>query len=75
MRPILLAALLAVIAGCAAQSATLPNNRGEHRYCYKSTTGAISNIGAMQEYNKCLNEQVPPASSWKSKNSQWAREI
>jgi hypothetical protein len=56
MRPILLGALLAVTAGCAAQSATLTNDKGEHRYCYKSTTGALSNIGAMQEYNKCLNE-------------------
>ena len=32
------------------------NDKGEHRYCYKSTTGPLSNIGAMQEYNKCLNE-------------------
>lgn len=56
MRTIFLAALLAVTAGCAAQSATLTNDKGEHRYCYKSLTGAMSNILAMQEYNKCLNE-------------------
>jgi hypothetical protein len=56
MKTILLAALLAVTAGCAAQSATLINDKGERRYCYKSATGAMSNIGAQREFNKCLNE-------------------
>jgi hypothetical protein len=55
MRTILLA-LLTVTAGCAAQSATLTNDKGEHRYCYKSLAGAMSNIAATAEFNKCLNE-------------------
>lgn len=46
-----------LLAGCAAQSATLTNDKGEHRYCYKSgTTGSFSNIGATREFNKCLND-------------------
>ena len=49
--------LLAVIlSGCAAQNASLVNDKGEHRYCYKSATGAMSNIAAEREYNKCLND-------------------
>lgn len=55
MKLILLVALLA-LGGCASQSATLTNAKGEHRYCYKSATGAMSNIGATREFNKCLNE-------------------
>lgn len=53
-----LTALVVVIAisGCAAQSATLVNDRGEHRYCHKPTSGVFSNIGATREYSKCLNE-------------------
>ena len=56
MKVIYLAMFLATTAGCAAQSATLVNDKGEKRYCYKSATGAMSNIGATREFNKCLNE-------------------
>ncbi len=50
--------LLLVIAGCATlpDSATLINDKGEKRYCYKSQGGMISNAGAVREFNKCLNE-------------------
>lgn len=44
------------LAGCVGQSATLVNDKGEKRYCYKSASGAFSNIGATREFNKCLNE-------------------
>lgn len=55
MKRILLLSLI-VLTGCAAQSAVLTNDKGEHRYCYKSATGAMSNIPAQAEFNKCLNE-------------------
>lgn len=48
--------ILVLLAGCAAQSAQLTNDKGQHRYCYKSSSGAFSNIGATKEFNKCLNE-------------------
>jgi len=48
--------LALVLASCASQSATLVNDKGEHRYCYKSATGAMSNIAAEREYNRCLND-------------------
>lgn len=31
------------------------NDKGEKRYCYKSASGAFSNIGATREFNRCLN--------------------
>jgi hypothetical protein len=50
--------LLALVAGCATlpDSATLVNDKGEKRYCYKVQGGMISNSGAVREFNKCLNE-------------------
>lgn len=56
MRKLTFIVAASAIAGCASQSATLVNDKGEHRYCYKSATGTVSNIGATREYNKCLNE-------------------
>lgn len=53
---IIYAATLLAVAGCASQSATLVNDKGEKRYCYKSASGTISNIGATREFNKCLND-------------------
>lgn len=44
-----------LLAGCAT-SARLTNDKGEHRYCYKSATGALSNVPATREFNKCLND-------------------
>ena len=57
MKPFILLLTLPLLAsGCAAQSAMLVNDKGEKRYCYKSATGAMSNIGAQREFNRCLNE-------------------
>ena len=56
MKPFILLLTLALLAGCAAQSATLINDKGEKRHCYKSATGAVSNIVAQREFNKCLND-------------------
>jgi hypothetical protein len=44
------------LAGCVAQDAVLVNDKGEKRYCYKPASGTFSNIGATQEFTRCLNE-------------------
>ena len=56
MRTIYLAVLVAMVAGCAAENATLVNEKGEKRYCYKDSGGAMSNIGRSRDFQKCMNE-------------------
>jgi hypothetical protein len=34
----------------------LVNDRGEKRYCYEDHNTSLSSIGAVAEFNKCLNE-------------------
>ena len=55
MRVIMLGTALVFISGCASESATLVNDKGEKRYCYKSGGGALSNIGRSRDFDRCLN--------------------
>lgn len=55
MRLYVLSCLLA-LGGCAAESATLVNDKGEKRYCYKDSGGAMSNIVRSRDFQRCLNE-------------------
>lgn len=53
----LISVLAALLLGCASQSATLVNDRGEKRYCYREGSGGIgSGAAATREYNRCLND-------------------
>lgn len=47
--------LSTLLSGCSSQSATLVNDQGEKRYCYKPASGVFSNIGATQEFTRCIN--------------------
>jgi len=55
MRTILRAALLALIAGCASESATLVNDKGERRHCYKSGGGGLTNTDRTRDFDRCVN--------------------
>lgn len=50
-----MAALLAATAGCANESATLVNDKGERRYCYKSGGGGLTDATRTRDFDKCLN--------------------
>jgi predicted NAD/FAD-dependent oxidoreductase len=57
MTKLLALAILALsVAGCSAKTATLTNDKGESRYCYQESSGAISRVVATREFNKCLND-------------------
>lgn len=55
MRTILLATFLAVTAGCASESATLANDKGERWYCYKSPGGGLTSTARTRDFERCLN--------------------
>ena len=55
MRLICIAALLCVAAGCANESATLVNDKGERRYCHKSGGGGLTDAARTRDFDKCLN--------------------
>jgi hypothetical protein len=46
------------LAGCGTTTtqSTLKNSSGEVRYCYLANDHTLVSIGAMSEYNKCLND-------------------
>lgn len=46
----------ATVGACAADQATLVNDKGEKRYCYKDSGGAFSNIGRSRDFQKCMND-------------------
>jgi len=50
--------LLGLLAGCSTThtQSTLKNDKGEVRYCYLANDHTLVSMGAMSEYNKCLNE-------------------
>jgi len=56
MRALLIVSIAVLISGCANQEVMMTNDKGEHRYCYNVHNGSISSVGAVQEFNKCLNE-------------------
>ena len=47
-----------LLAGCATTvtEAKLKNDKGETRYCYLSNDHTLVSMGAMSEYNRCLND-------------------
>lgn len=54
---ILYAAVILLAAGCTTHTETmLKNDKGETRYCYLTNDHTLISMGAMSEYNKCLNE-------------------
>lgn len=57
MRVILIAAALAgLLAGCVHNEAVLVNDRGEKRFCYEDHNTSLTSLGAVAEFNKCLND-------------------
>jgi hypothetical protein len=50
--------LFGLLAGCSTTytETTLKNIKGEVRYCYLSNDHTLNSMGAMSEYNKCLND-------------------
>jgi uncharacterized protein YceK len=49
---------LIILAGCGTTTTqtTMKNSSGEVRYCYLANDHTLVSIGAMTEYNKCLND-------------------
>lgn len=44
------------LSGCSTEAA-LVNEKGEKRFCYKESSGAIgSGAAATREFNRCLND-------------------
>lgn len=44
-----------VACGTTVTETTLRNDKGETRYCYLSNDHTLVSVGAMSEYNRCLN--------------------
>jgi hypothetical protein len=53
---ILVVLLAPMVTSCVHDEAVLVNDRGEKRYCYADHNTSITSVGAVAEYNKCLNE-------------------
>jgi hypothetical protein len=53
---VILALTAMMLAGCVHNEVVLVNDRGEKRYCYEDHNASITSIGAVAEFNKCLNE-------------------
>ena len=51
----LLLAVMVLLAGCAAESATLVNDKGERRTCYKSGGGGLTSADRARDFDRCLN--------------------
>jgi hypothetical protein len=51
----LLLAGMVLLAGCASESAMLVNDKGERRYCYKSSGGGLTSIDRTRDFDRCLN--------------------
>jgi len=47
--------LLALLAGCAAESVTLVNDKGERWNCSKSIGGGLTNSGRTRDFDNCVN--------------------
>ena len=60
MKKLLLPLLVTTVllAGCVTTvtEAKLKNDKGDIRYCYLSNDHTLVSIGAVSEYNKCLND-------------------
>ena len=45
------------LSGCTTHTETiLKNDKGNTRYCYLTNDHTLISMGAMNEYNRCLNE-------------------
>jgi len=47
--------IVALLAGCAAESATFVNDRGERRTCYKSSGGGQTSADRTRDFDRCIN--------------------
>ena len=60
MKRLLIPCLVAsgLLVGCVTSvtEATLKNDKGDTRYCYLSNDHTLVSMGAMSEYNRCLND-------------------
>jgi hypothetical protein len=58
MLPAVLIVSTAGLAGCGTTTTetALRNADGQSRYCYLANDHTLISMGAMSEYNKCLNE-------------------
>jgi hypothetical protein len=50
-----IAVLMVLVAGCAAESATLVNDKGERWYCTKSMGGGLTSSNRTRDFESCLN--------------------
>ena len=48
--------LLMAACGTTVTQTSLKNSAGELRYCYLANDHTLVSVGAMSEYNKCLND-------------------
>ena len=55
MRLLLAGLLTVLLTGCASEAATLVNDKGERRYCYKSGGGGLTDIDRTRYFDRCLN--------------------
>ena len=58
MKALLIIATCLLITACATTTTetTLKNDKGETRYCYLANDHTLVSMGAMSEYNRCLND-------------------
>jgi hypothetical protein len=55
MRPLVVGLIAAFLAGCASESATFVNDRGERRTCNKSGGGGLTSADRTRDFDRCLN--------------------
>jgi len=51
----LLLAVIVLLAGCASDTAKFVNDKGERRYCYRSTGGGLTSSTRAREFDMCAN--------------------
>lgn len=56
MKIIGLCLILLMLSGCIHEEALLVNDRGEKRYCYADHNASLTSVGAVTEFNRCLND-------------------
>jgi hypothetical protein len=47
--------IVALLAGCANETATFVNDKGERRTCYKSSGGGLTSADRTRDFDRCIN--------------------
>lgn len=56
MRTVICGIAAVLIAGCASDSVTLANDRGERRTCYRAMGGGLTSDARAGDFQRCLTE-------------------